>query len=121
MPDAVREPGNVPARAGPAHALLAGPDRRPASSAAAFSRGDDRKKLVEASAKLSKAPLFIDDTPSRTMHRDRRLRPAAEAQAEAGPGRDRLLAADRARQSARPAPGAGGQDRPATEGAWPAS
>jgi replicative DNA helicase len=29
--------------------------------------GDDRKKLVETSAKLSKAPLFIDDTPSRTI------------------------------------------------------
>ena len=29
--------------------------------------GDDRKKLIEASAKLSKAPLFIDDTPSRTI------------------------------------------------------
>ena len=31
-----------------------------------FLSGDDRKKLVEASAKLSKAPLFIDDTPTRT-------------------------------------------------------
>jgi replicative DNA helicase len=28
---------------------------------------EDRKKLVEASARLSEAPLFIDDTPSRTM------------------------------------------------------
>jgi replicative DNA helicase len=28
---------------------------------------EDRKKLVEASAKLSEAPLYIDDTPSRTM------------------------------------------------------
>ena len=27
----------------------------------------DRKKLVEASSDMSKAPLFIDDTPSRTM------------------------------------------------------
>jgi replicative DNA helicase len=27
---------------------------------------DDRHKLVEASAKLSKAPLFVDDTPART-------------------------------------------------------
>jgi replicative DNA helicase len=27
---------------------------------------EDRSKLVEASAKLSKAPLFVDDTPSRT-------------------------------------------------------
>lgn len=32
-----------------------------------FLSGDDRKKLVEASAKLSLAPLFIDDTPSRTV------------------------------------------------------
>ena len=32
-----------------------------------FLSGDDRKKLVEASAKLSQAPLFIDDTPSRTV------------------------------------------------------
>ena len=32
-----------------------------------FLSGDDRKKLVEASAKLSRAPLFIDDTPSRTV------------------------------------------------------
>jgi replicative DNA helicase len=28
---------------------------------------DDRARLVAASAKLSKAPLFIDDTPSRTI------------------------------------------------------
>ena len=28
--------------------------------------GEDRKKLVEASAKLGKAPMYIDDTPSRT-------------------------------------------------------
>jgi len=28
---------------------------------------DDRKKLVEASAKLSSSPIFIDDTPSRTV------------------------------------------------------
>jgi replicative DNA helicase len=28
---------------------------------------EDRKRLVEASAKLSEAPLYIDDTPSRTM------------------------------------------------------
>ena len=27
----------------------------------------DRRKLVEASAKISQAPLFIDDTPSRTV------------------------------------------------------
>jgi replicative DNA helicase len=32
-----------------------------------FLSGDDRKKLVEASAKLGRAPLFIDDTPSRTV------------------------------------------------------
>ncbi|MCE5266851.1 MAG: replicative DNA helicase, partial [Planctomycetaceae bacterium] len=31
-----------------------------------FLSGEDRKKLVEASAKLGNAPLFIDDTPSRT-------------------------------------------------------
>jgi replicative DNA helicase len=28
---------------------------------------DDRRKLVEASAKLSQAPMFVDDTPSRTV------------------------------------------------------
>jgi replicative DNA helicase len=28
---------------------------------------DDRRKLVEASAKLSMAPMFIDDTPARTI------------------------------------------------------
>ena len=32
-----------------------------------FLSGDDRKKLIEASAMLSQAPLFIDDTPSRTV------------------------------------------------------
>jgi len=32
-----------------------------------FLSGEDRKKLVEVSGKLSKAPLFIDDTPSRTV------------------------------------------------------
>jgi replicative DNA helicase len=29
--------------------------------------GDDRNKLAEASAKLGKAPMFIDDTPARTV------------------------------------------------------
>lgn len=32
-----------------------------------FLSGEDRKKLVEASAKLGKAPLFVDDTPARTV------------------------------------------------------
>lgn len=32
-----------------------------------YMSGEDRDRLVEASAKLSKAPLFIDDTPSRTI------------------------------------------------------
>jgi replicative DNA helicase len=31
-----------------------------------FLSGEDRKKLVEASAALSSAPLFVDDTPFRT-------------------------------------------------------
>jgi replicative DNA helicase len=31
-----------------------------------FLSGEDRKKLVQASAKLGKAPLFVDDTPVRT-------------------------------------------------------
>jgi replicative DNA helicase len=31
-----------------------------------FISGEDRKKLVEASAKLAKAPMFVDDTPFRT-------------------------------------------------------
>jgi replicative DNA helicase len=31
-----------------------------------FLSGEDRKKLVEASNRLSKAPLWVDDTPSRT-------------------------------------------------------
>ncbi len=31
-----------------------------------FLSGDDRKKLVEASAKLGKAPMYVDDTPART-------------------------------------------------------
>ena len=32
-----------------------------------FISGDDRKMLVEASARLSPAPLFIDDSPSRSV------------------------------------------------------
>ncbi len=32
-----------------------------------FLSGEDRKQLVEASAKLGKAPMFIDDTPARTL------------------------------------------------------
>ena len=28
---------------------------------------DDRRKLVEKAAEMSQAPLFVDDTPSRTM------------------------------------------------------
>ena len=84
-----------------------------------FLSKDDRSKLVEASAKLGKAPLFIDDTPGRTVHRNRRLCPAAEAEAEPGADRDRLLAVDPARRPARPASGAGGQDGPAAEGLGP--
>ena len=32
-----------------------------------FLNGDDRNKLVEASNKMSKVPLFVDDTPARTV------------------------------------------------------
>lgn len=32
-----------------------------------FLSGEDRQKLVEASAHLGKAPLFVDDTPARTV------------------------------------------------------
>jgi replicative DNA helicase len=32
-----------------------------------FVSAEERRKLVEASAKLSVAPLFVDDTPSRTV------------------------------------------------------
>jgi replicative DNA helicase len=32
-----------------------------------FLSKDDRSKLVEASAKLGKAPMFVDDTPARTV------------------------------------------------------
>ena len=32
-----------------------------------FISADDREKLMEASGKLSQSPLFIDDTPSRTV------------------------------------------------------
>ncbi len=32
-----------------------------------FLSGEDRKKLIEASAHLGKAPIFIDDTPARTV------------------------------------------------------
>jgi len=32
-----------------------------------FLSGDDRKKLVEVSAALSTAPLFVDDSPSRSV------------------------------------------------------
>ncbi len=32
-----------------------------------FLTSEDREKLVEASAKLSKAPLMVDDSPSRTL------------------------------------------------------
>jgi replicative DNA helicase len=32
-----------------------------------FLSGDDRRKLVEASAKLGKAPIFVDDTPARSI------------------------------------------------------
>ncbi|MGW8258217.1 MAG: replicative DNA helicase, partial [Thermoguttaceae bacterium] len=32
-----------------------------------FLSGDDRRKLVEASAKLGKAPLYVDDSPARSV------------------------------------------------------
>lgn len=34
---------------------------------AGYLSGEDRDRLIQASAKLSKAPLYIDDTPSRTI------------------------------------------------------
>ncbi len=34
---------------------------------AGYLSGEDRDKLVQASARLSKAPLYVDDTPSRTI------------------------------------------------------
>jgi replicative DNA helicase len=47
-----------------------------------FVSAEDRKRLVEASAKLSKAPMFIDDArPHR--HRNRRLA-AAEVRSSLG-------------------------------------
>ena len=65
---------------------------------------------------MSKAPLFIDDTPSRTMTEIAATARRLEAARESATGRDRLLAVDRAGQRQRPAAGAGGQDRPALKG-----
>ena len=84
-----------------------------------FLSAEDRKKLVEASAKLGKVPLYVDDTPVSKLHRDRRLRPAAETERKSGAGGDRLSATDPARRSPRSAPGAGGQDGAAAEGPGP--
>ncbi len=84
-----------------------------------FLSGDDRKKLVEASAKLGKAPLLRRRHARPKLHRDRRLRPAAQAEAESGAGGDRLPAIDPARRSPRSASGAGGQDGAAAEGPGP--
>ncbi len=68
---------------------------------------DERGKLVEKMADLSRAPLFVDDTPSRTMTEIAAAARRLKRKHRLGPDRDRLLAADRARQSARPAAGTG--------------
>ena len=65
--DAVREPGNGPAGTGPAACSARRATSTPTNSAAGSSPATIGEKLVEASAKLSKAPLFVDDTPSRTV------------------------------------------------------
>ena len=70
---------------------------------------EDRRRLVQKSSEIGTAPLFIDDTPSRTLT-------AAQAKARTLADRDRLPPADRARQSPRPAAGTGGTNRAAAEG-----
>ena len=84
-----------------------------------FLSGEDRKKLVEASAKLGKAPLLIDDTPARSCSEIAACARRAETEERPGPDRDRLFAVDPARRPARPAPGASCQNGAAVEGIGP--
>ena len=63
---AVRQPGNVGARAGRPAALLACAEVNSHRLRNGTITHDDRRKLVEAAAEISQAPLFIDDSPSRT-------------------------------------------------------
>ena len=115
---AVCEPGNGPAGVGPAHALLARPDRRQQVP----QRLPFGRRPQEAGRGVGQAGQGADVHRRHAVphvHRNRRLCPAAETQGEAGAGGDRLLAVDPARRPARPAPGAGGQDGPASEGVGP--
>ena len=84
-----------------------------------FISRDEREKLVEAAGKLSQSPLFIDDTPSRTMTEIAAAARRLKRKENLGLGRDRLLAAHRAGQPQGSAAGASGQDRPAAEGLGP--
>ncbi len=78
--------------------------------------GEDREALVKASAELSKAPLFIDDSPSRTIT-EIAARHGDSSGARISACGHRLSATDRAGESRRPAAGASRQDRRAFEGA----
>ena len=80
---------------------------------------EDRRRLMEKAADLSQAPLFVDDTPSRTMTEIAAAARRLKRQEEPRPDRDRLPAAHRARQCPRSAAGAGGQDRPPAQRAGP--
>ena len=76
---------------------------------------EDREQLIVASSKLSQTPLFIDDSPSRTVTEiaacARRLK-----RKENLPDRDRLPATRSARRSPRSAARASRQDGAAAEG-----
>ncbi len=94
--DVVREPGNGPARIGPADALLAGADRRQQVP----QRIPFGRRPQEAGPGLGQAehgPAVHRRHALPHLHRNRRLRPAAEAQTEPRAGGDRLPAIDPAR------------------------
>ena len=84
-----------------------------------FISAAEREKLLEAAGKLSQSPLFIDDTPSRTVTEIAACARRLKRQGEPRLGGGRLLAAHPAGRPPRSAAGAGGQDGPAVEGAGP--
>ncbi len=81
---------------------------------------DDRERLIRKANEISQAPLFVDDSPSRTVSEiaaaARRIKRREDG---AGLDRDRLPATDRTRQLPRSAPRTSCQDRPTTQRAGP--
>ena len=80
---------------------------------------DDRRKLVEKAAEMSQAPLFVDDTPSRTMTEIAAAARRLKRKSNLGLVVIDYLQLIEPDNATRSAAGASGQDRPPPQGAGP--